>query len=92
MENRVGFDSLRTRRPHGLRAIGELKPSKAGLFLGGIKWWGGWRKYCFFPEQATIFEKDCLRDIADFCEAQTFIRQAERSLEKAKQPHGTQAG
>lgn len=42
-----------------------------GAFLGWVKWWGGWRRYCFFPGDGTIFEQDCLRDIAEFCEAKT---------------------
>ena len=60
----------------------KVLSKEGGNFLGGIKWFGAWRKYCFFPEQATIFEQDCLRDIADFCEAQTYGRKAERAIEK----------
>ena len=37
-------------------------------FLGRIKWFGRWRKYSFFPASYTIFENQCLRDIADFME------------------------
>lgn len=37
--------------------------------LGEIAWYGPWRKYCFFPSVGamaqTVFEWDCLRDIAD---------------------------
>jgi hypothetical protein len=40
-------------------------------YLGKIAWFGRWRCYSFFPNQGTIFEKTCLRDIADFCEEQT---------------------
>jgi hypothetical protein len=39
--------------------------------LGHIKWFGAWRKYCFFPLEYTVFEWDCLRDIADFCQEET---------------------
>lgn len=39
--------------------------------LGVIKWFGRRRCYAFFPETQTVFERKCLRDIADFCEAQT---------------------
>lgn len=41
------------------------------LPLGYVKWFSNWRKYCFFPLQSTIYEQDCLRDIANFCESQT---------------------
>lgn len=46
-------------------------------FLGWIKWYGAWRCYGFYPYMAIcsdlelVFEKQCLRDIADFCEEQT---------------------
>jgi hypothetical protein len=39
--------------------------------LGIIAWYTPWRKYCFHPGGNTIYEQDCLRDIADFCEAAT---------------------
>ena len=31
--------------------------------LGYIKWYGGFRKYCFFPQPDTIFETKCLHHI-----------------------------
>ena len=36
--------------------------------IGIIKWHRPWRTYAFYPENATIFEDDCLRDIAQFIE------------------------
>jgi len=39
--------------------------------LGIVKWYGSWRKYCFLPCEQTIFEWDCLREIADFCQQET---------------------
>ena len=39
--------------------------------LGLVKWYSHWRKYCFIPAEDTIFEQDCLRDIASFIEDQT---------------------
>lgn len=43
------------------------------FILGEVKWFGRWRKYAFFPSEhiVGVFEEDCLRDIADFIEAQT---------------------
>lgn len=46
-----------------------LSSNKSGL--GEIRWYGKWRKYAFFPLALTIFEQDCLRRIADFCEAES---------------------
>jgi hypothetical protein len=39
--------------------------------LGVVKWYGPWRKYAFFPAAETLYEQDCLRDIAEFVESET---------------------
>jgi hypothetical protein len=39
--------------------------------LGTVKWYGPWRKYAFFPAAETLYEQDCLRDIAAFVESET---------------------
>ncbi len=39
--------------------------------LGVIKWFGRWRCYGFFPNAETVYERACLRDLANFCERQT---------------------
>lgn len=41
------------------------------MWLGDIKWRGAWRKYAFFPDRDTVFEADCMRDLAQFCEDKT---------------------
>lgn len=42
-----------------------------GIQLGWVCWYGHWRKYGFFPDAQTVFEQDCLRDIAAFIEKKT---------------------
>ena len=49
--------------------------TKQGDLLGQVKWFGRWRQYSFFPEFQTIYERQCLRIIADFCEEQTRLHQ-----------------
>jgi len=39
--------------------------------LGNIQWHAPWRRYCFYPTANTIFDNNCLREIADFCAEQT---------------------
>lgn len=39
--------------------------------LGHVKWFGRWRCYAFWPFPSCVFEKKCLRDIAEFCEVET---------------------
>ncbi len=54
---------------------GERDPMKA---IGLVEWFTRWRCYSFFPVAETIFERRCLRDIADFLEAETKKRKLER--------------
>jgi len=37
-----------------------------GVCVGQIKWFGRWRKYCFFPNKDTVFDSKCLSDISGF--------------------------
>lgn len=34
--------------------------------IGEIKWYGRWRQYCFFPDEATVWSDGCLADVRDF--------------------------
>lgn len=54
--------------------------------IGCVSWHGPWRKYCFFPMPSTVFEKVCLREIADFCENQTTQHQLGKKLTRLKSP------
>lgn len=69
--------------PKWLRFIGQEVPPERktriwavfekdrDVCLGQIRWFGRWRQYAFFTDGEMIFERQCLRDIADFCEAKT---------------------
>ena len=37
--------------------------------LGEIRWFANWRQYVFAPRPNTVFNKGCLSEIADYCEA-----------------------
>jgi hypothetical protein len=32
--------------------------------LGEIKWYPGWRQYCFYPNHSTIWNPHCLNDVS----------------------------
>lgn len=42
--------------------------------VGVVKWYAQWRRYCFFPNEGTLFEEECLREMATFLEDQTYAR------------------
>ena len=39
--------------------------------LGVIKWYAHWRRYVFEPLAAMVFDPQCLRELADFCQQMT---------------------
>lgn len=59
--------------------------SNDGGQIGTVAWYGPWRKYCFSPEAGTVFEQVCLRDIAQFCEAETRLHRTAQSVACAPQ-------
>lgn len=67
----------------GLSATGKTKVwrvrnKRTAEEIGTLKWYGGFRKYCFFPILTgfdwLLFDADCLRMIADFLDEQNAIR------------------
>ena len=53
---------------------------RSGSELGTVQWFGRWRKYVFIPAAGTVYEEDCLRDIASFCEqASKEFRQSKKT-------------
>jgi len=37
-----------------------------GSILGRLLWWGSWRQYVFEPAPYTVWNKDCLRELAEY--------------------------
>lgn len=46
--------------------------------LGRVGWYPAWRRYVYAPHKDTLYEQDCLRLIATFCEGKTADRKRER--------------
>ena len=60
----------------GKTYIWNVIAKESGQILGTISWFGRWRKYVFEPGSATVYEEDCLRDIATFIENATKAHRA----------------
>lgn len=56
----------------GKTKLWDVVSKEGGGRIGEVKWYGAWRKYCFFPLPNCVFEQVCLRDIAKFIEEKTF--------------------
>lgn len=39
---------------------------KGGSFLGEIKWYAPWRKFCFHTTNNTVWDNKCLQQLNDF--------------------------
>lgn len=48
--------------------VWDVLARQGGDNLGYVAWFGRWRNYAFFPNANLVFDKNCLRDIAAFCE------------------------
>ena len=50
----------------GKTDIFKVVNKETNVSLGGIMWYGPWRKYAFFPNPDMVFESQCLMDITNF--------------------------
>lgn len=76
----MSYIEFREGPPHPKTRVWVVVATENENLLGVVKWFGQWRCYAFFPEIQTVFEKKCLRDIADFCELQTNEQRKRREL------------
>lgn len=65
--------------PSGKTAKYAVRAKDGDALLGVVRWFAPWRKYAFFPQPETLYEQDCLRDIAAFCEAETRAHRERKS-------------
>jgi len=63
----------------GKTGLWAVDAKEGGVKLGVICWFGRWRKFAFYPENDTLYEATCLRDIADACEEMTLAQKAKRT-------------
>ena len=49
----------------------EVYNTRYGALLGVVKWYGPWRRYCFWPQANCIFSAGCMEDVAQFINNRT---------------------
>ncbi len=54
--------------PTGITKRWVLQNTRTGEIVGWVQWHGPWRRYCYFDKEASLYDSDCLRLIADFLE------------------------
>lgn len=50
----------------GKTKVWEIENKHQNTTIGLIKWNGGWRKYCLFPYEDTMFDTKCIKTIMEF--------------------------
>ena len=55
----------------GKTRIWTVDSIDGGVYLGKVSWWGAWRRYVFHPSDNTVYDPNCLKAIADFCQTKT---------------------
>ena len=71
--------------PERKTKVWQVVAKQNGMGVGVIRWFTSWRCYTFLPDSTTIFEEDCLRDIAEFVESETRKhREANKAAKAAK--------
>lgn len=60
----------------------EVMNLKQDISVGEIRWYGGWRKYVYYPHADTYYDPRCLELIAIFCRESTKSHMAFRKFEK----------
>ena len=58
--------------------------SVAGADLGVVGWFNSWRRYVFFPHQATVFDTTCLLELSVFLERRTDEQKADAAKRLAE--------
>lgn len=72
------MDVLEITLPNRKTHTYQLK-SKQGDSLGEVKWNPGWRKFCFYPVNDTVFDDKCLVDLIEFIQKLNLIHKEEKN-------------
>ena len=77
MDTWIYFDHIEDKPKTSVWAV---RTKSDNTIIGKIKWFTSWRTYAFFPEEATVYEPDCLEVILRFIENLMDERKIRRSL------------
>jgi hypothetical protein len=57
--------------------------NKDGYQLGSIRWHVPWRRYCFYPDAQSIWDRNCLMEIVEFIDKEMTRRNPNHPHPKA---------
>jgi len=59
----------------------DVVNTRTNEVVGEIQWYGGFRKYVFFPEDDTLYDASCMQMIGDFLNAQQIARKPKKRVQ-----------
>ena len=59
---------LQPQAPNRKTSRWTVYATEGGAVLGTVEWYTAWRQYVFVPESECLFNRTCLRDLAQFCD------------------------
>ena len=74
----IKFDDMSAAFPARATKSFHVRAIQNGALLGIVQWYAPWRRFAFVAYAGCVFEQDCLRDIATFCEEQTRMHKLAR--------------
>ena len=60
------FYIVKEKRDDRKTPILHIFSKKSNDEIGLIKWYGAWRKFCFFPNSETVWDEKCLDELNKF--------------------------
>lgn len=61
------------------------KGSDGNYLIGIVKWYPQWRQYTFFPNAETLYNQECLHDIANFVKELNLEHKGKRRKERSNE-------
>lgn len=82
MQNKYIIIKLMRKKPK--TNVYEIINISSQTRIGVIKWYSRWRQYCFFPNQDTIWNSDCMALIIIFLETANKAHKENLAIAKRK--------
>lgn len=61
----MGFIKLNEIKDTGKTKVFEVLNSLSDLKIGIIKYYPGFRKYCFYPDANTLYDSKCMHELSE---------------------------
>lgn len=72
-----------TRRTHVWQVYQRAPGVGTVALLGHVAWYSAWRQYAYMPMGNTVYNEECLRAVAEFCDDMTKLHRGHRQQKEA---------